>query len=140
MTIYRCRFVLPYISEWHEVTAESPEDATNDFHEARDDRSNSYRFVVRPTENSRYVVSFTKVEVEGHDSYISRVFHYAIWRRGGVRPKNEPTLADIANKLGWEYDPKLLLSEDPEEWTGVETMEEARDRDARRTARKYTYA
>lgn len=124
MQNYRCRFVAPMTTGWHSISSTSPEEAANDYH------SNECRggFTGLMFDHNGTHIYFAKIEVEGHGEWVSRVYSYGIWRKGGVRQSfNEPTLQSIAKDLGYEHDPQTLLEED---WECEETMDEARSRRA----------
>jgi hypothetical protein len=123
MSNFRCRTVKPEVSEWGEIMADSPEDAANSYHLRESDSLKNFRYWASTGPNAGHIVLFALVEVEGHETLISRVFSHGIHRRGGVK-SNTPTLADIARELGWTGPPEELLDED-DGWTGVETMTEA---------------
>jgi hypothetical protein len=123
--MFRCRTTAPKHSPWGEVEAETPEDAVQEFHLQQMDRFTGFGGIRHRVEERGcvYFVNFARVEVEGHEAVVTRIFEHGIWRRGGVKPRN-PTLKEIAEKLGWKHDPKDLLGP----WEGEETMEEARAR------------
>lgn len=79
---------------------------------------------MKPTPEDRYEIHFALVEVEGHGEWVSRVFRYGLWRRGGVVRKGTPTqdqvLAKIAETLGWTHDPRDLLNDDAFEYVEPE--------------------
>ncbi|HET9063716.1 MAG TPA: hypothetical protein VFO62_10545 [Candidatus Binatia bacterium] len=122
MMTYRCRFVIPGVSDWHEVSADSPEEAANEFHswyvpEGRGAYA-SLRYYPDDTRPA-YTVMFARVEVEDHGVLISRMYWTGITRRGGVRSKHWVThLDDIAARLGWTHPPEELLASDG--WQGEE--------------------
>jgi hypothetical protein len=107
---FRCRTKIPHVeADWADIETDSPEQAAMEFHAERDYNSVVY---VRETENGgRERVLFALIEIEGHGERVSRVFHRAIWRKGGVRPTRPVTIEDVARKLGWTKDPQELLAE-----------------------------
>lgn len=113
---YRCRTTKPIESEWYDQEAEMPEQAANEFHSDRFDTVRSIQLTVHPTPEERYEIHFAGVEVEGHGEWVSRIFRYGIWRRGGVVRAGTPTfeqrLAEIVKILGWTHDPMELLDDD----------------------------
>lgn len=118
MTTYRCRFIAPRQSDWSTVEAESPELAANEFH-SRDERTYAITYIPDPDKPGARV-HFARVEVEGHDSWVSRIYTSAIVRRGGVRSKRTAvTLDDVAGAVGWENDPADLLADG---WIGEEPV------------------
>ena len=116
---FRCRMTVPQHSLWEEIEAETLEDAVQEFHLQH---PGGIRYRVEE-HGLVHFVYFARVETEGHGATVTRIFEHGIWRRGGVKPHNS-TLKEIAEKLGWEHDPKDLLGT----WEGEETMEEAEAR------------
>jgi hypothetical protein len=123
MSTFKCRSTKPTVSDWKEIEAESHTEAGNEFH-FRNDGIKHYHWAVE-SDGTRYTVDFLMIEVEGFGEFISRVFNYGIWRKGGVKRRNAPTLKDIADALGWTKNPQALLEEG---WDGEETMEDATKR------------
>lgn len=118
---FECRTILPKESEWYEIEAKSAEQAANDFHEKWFSSLQSLCI-----EHEGADVCFARVEVEGSESMISRIYKYGIRRRGGVKPASSPrTIEDIARRLEWADDPSALLAPG---WELEETMEEAEQR------------
>lgn len=121
MTSYRCRFTAPRQSDWSTVEADSPELAVNEFHSSGTSSSytgDSITYTPNPDKPGARI-HFARVEVEGHDSFVSRVYTSSIVRRGGVRSRSTVTLADIARAVGWERDPAELVAEG---WDGEEVQ------------------
>lgn len=112
--IFKCRFNVPFIGQWKEVEAESPEAAANSFHYGLD--LDGIRLPLRDAGGEWRPgdsVSLAVVEVEGHEPVISRVFKAGIVRRGGVKPKGpsfDQRLAEVAALLGWTKDPRELIA------------------------------
>lgn len=124
MTTYKCRTVLPKKSGWFEMEAGTPEQAANDFHEAYHPHTITSAVLIKHDEGGRYKIAFAKIEVEGFDCWISKIYLYGIWRRGGVSRRPETTIEDIAKAIEWNGDPQELL----QPFEGEETMEKARNR------------
>ena len=123
---YRCRTVKPRISEWFEVEEETPELAAAEFHFQKDGVVEALAYIVETGPHQQHVVKFVRVEVEGHGAWVSRVYHYGIFRRGGVKPwYPQDRLRQIAQELDWMHKPEDLLEEG---WEGEESMEDARAR------------
>jgi hypothetical protein len=126
---YRCRTTKPALSEWREVEASSPEQAANDFHERELFFVESVRLLQDQKDGGIHCIIFALIEVEGHGERLSRIYSYGIFRGGGVgriRSLDE-RLKEVAQQVGWEKDPWLLIEPG---WEGEETMDEARARKA----------
>lgn len=123
--IYRCRTTVPAVSDWFEIQATTPEEASAELHYQYDEKLQQICVIVEEPGN-RYIVYFVRVEVEGHDSWISRLFQHGIWRKGGVKPlgwrSHSEALKDAAEKLGWSFDPMKLIEPG---WECEDSMEEA---------------
>jgi hypothetical protein len=119
---FRCRKTVPLIGDWIDIDADSPEQAVNDYHLAYD--SNSIVHAEEEENGGRHLVLFARIEVEGHGSWVSRIYSYGLWRKGGVKP-GQPSLVNIAERLGYMDDPRTLL--DPN-WDCEESMEDAKRR------------
>lgn len=124
MQEYRCRTLKPEESGWKTVSAESVEDAANDYHfdSGIGARLKSARFSI--------------VEVEGHDRYIARSFHYGIGRIGGIKPPRMQapsyycdTFEQVAQLLDVSVD---KLTDD--DFIGDERLEEEKEYDRVRFA------
>lgn len=123
MSAYRVRVTMPTTTEWVEIDASCPEEAANEFHctnleslpgltfhDDRDDRRES--------------VVFARIEVEGHDSFVSRCYRRSIRirRRGGVKRRQPPVLdrlRAIATALVYDASPMTLLDpweHESQEW------------------------
>ena len=124
---YRCRMILPKpVGEgnWIEIEAETPEQAIQEYHFrlATFEQGKSWKV----EEGGRvHYIRFARIEVEGWGDSVSRVFHYGVWRRGGVGPRVKPTLQDVVDAIGWKGEPEELVEEG---WDLEETMEEAESR------------
>lgn len=120
MTTFRCRSVKPKEMLWQDVEADSPELAANDYH-ARYGEGWDHTVVDDRVEGKRHKIGFMRVEVEGHDSFVSRMYYYGIWRRGGVKPWGyksfEQRLKEAAEVVGFERDPTELADDG---WDGEE--------------------
>ena len=121
--IFKCRFIKPNQSDWHNVSAESFEEAAQDFHglyvpSYYKDRT-SLVYVDRKPDNLRECIYFALIEIENHGQLIIRTYYTGIFRKGKERP--DPTIESIAKGLGWTADPAELL----EYWTGEESPEKA---------------
>lgn len=129
---FKCRHAIPekgIVWPWRSIEAKTPEDAAQEYHDKYPHSNPLLHHVVRPTETTRYIVKFARVEVEGHGEMISRWFHYGLWRKGGVSfHQDKNSIEDTARLLKWDRDPKELLEEG---WDGEETMEEAEKRGRR---------
>jgi len=117
---YRCRTTKPNESKWFEVEAESPEEVANSFHAEYDKLVESVVYYPDP-EMLGSSVRFALIEVEGHGTWISRLFVSKIVRRGGIRQKPLLTLAQVAMKLGFKHPPEELMQKgwEQEERTGA---------------------
>lgn len=111
---FKVRFVVPAKEHnpWVDVPADSVEDAIQEFHYQRD---RDGLCIVHEFEPGRkHIISFARIEVEGFEAMISRIYNSPIWRKGGVKPRG-PTfkerLAEIARKLDWKDPPEALLEE-----------------------------
>lgn len=119
MTAYRCRFTAPLSSDWRTIEADSPEWAANELH-SQDTRTYSIGFTPDPNKRGN-IVYFSSVEVEGHGSWVSRMYTSGIVRRGGVKTNRGVSLEDVAKAVGWNGPASELL--DPgwdaqeSEWT-----------------------
>ena len=118
MPAYRCRFVTFRVGPWVTLEFEGDADAVaNEFHAAEDPGHGLLASVdTEDSEGGPYTVRFALVEVEGNGVLFSRLYHYGLYRRGGVRHKAalQRRLASIAKTLGWTKDPMALL----ERWHG----------------------
>lgn len=124
---YHCRVVLPKPEcegNWIEVEAETPEQAVQEYHFGLSvfDQGKSWRV---EEGGKAHVIRFARIEVEGWGDCVSRVYHYGLWRKGGVKPLIKPTLKDVADAIEWKGDPEELVEEG---WELEETMEEAEAR------------
>lgn len=113
MSLFKCRTVLPNQSQWHEREAFSPAEAANEFWFHTHDILQ--RVTWRLGNGER--VYFARVEVEGHGTFVARIFCSGLWRSGGVALRNPPTLASIAEKLAWTGRPEELIEPN---WEGEE--------------------
>ena len=104
MTTYRCRMTVPRVTNWTDVTADSPELAANEFHSW----SEGTLWYVPDPDRPAARVYFALVEVEGHGVWVSRLYRSGILRVGAAR--RMPTLDEIAKQLGWTHPPEGLLS------------------------------
>lgn len=118
MTTYRCRTIVPTISEWFDVDASTPNAAAQEFH----DRSNRLDIKSLWLMHKGAMVEFARIEVEGHNAVVSRMYNHSIRLKGGVKQRDELTIKDIADRLGWTDPPEELLESG---WVGEETMDEA---------------
>lgn len=121
MTAYRCRTLVPEVSEWKSVLANSPPEAAGDFFYDNADSLKKIGHVIEKGGDRREVVHFALVEVEGDKTYVARIFSSGIWRRGGVRMPR-PTLKEIAEKLKWGGPAEELIEPG---WAFEETYEDA---------------
>ena len=133
MPIYQCRMVIPEIKgdrgNWISIETETPEEAALDCHyDLYDLGFKGFGFVDR-RDGKITMVHFARIEVEGHETWVSRIFYRGIYRKGGVRPREEATLVDIAKQIGWERPPETLLDEG---WDCEESWEEAQARESKR--------
>lgn len=110
MATFRCRVTLPKESGWSEIEADTPEEAANSYH-CRDLHAlPGATYIDLDGEGKRrQIVIFARVEVEGHGSWVSRMYKSGIYRKGGVQVRPNPTLEAIAKAVGYESDPKTLL-------------------------------
>ena len=119
MATFRCRSLKPKVSEWREIEAETPELAANEYHSFWSETD--VRVTDDRVENRRYKIGFMRVEVEGYDAWVSRMFYYGIWRKGGVKPWGLKSFAarlkEAAEIVGWEHDPMELIEDG---WEGEE--------------------
>lgn len=119
--LFRCRFLLPKESQWFEVEDAGPAQAANTCHFDRDELG--IRYTEHLPDGGKQQISFARIEVEGHGSWVSRVYKLGIWRKGGVpRPGYQVTLEDIARAVEYDADPQTLIAPG---WEFEETMEEA---------------
>lgn len=120
---FRVRFLKPNLYEWQEVEAETSGQAAHNFH-YNHPRHLGFSYVEAPTKTTRHTIYFALVEVEGHGEFVSRVYHYGLWRKGGVEDprRGSKELLRIASELGWGRDPQELLAEG---WEEEETLEDA---------------
>ena len=102
--IYRCRFLKPKLSEWFEVEEDSPGAAVQSLHSA-EGGGIRYRHDLGDGKSER--ITFALIETEGHGELVSRMYYQGIIRQG--RAGSPPTLAQIAQTLGFERDPNTLL-------------------------------
>lgn len=112
MTIFMCRFAKPQ-KDWpfKAIEADSWEAAALEFH--NQNPCEGYKHVIYKDEGrSREEVHFALVEVEGHEPIVTRIFSTGIWRKGNPKLSTNPTLEEIAKKLGWTHDPQELLGDD----------------------------
>lgn len=107
---YRCRTTKPKASEWFDIEAESPELAANSFHSDYDALIDSVTYTPNPELPGAFVY-FAVVEVEGHGTWVSRVFLSRILRRGGAQRKPPPTIKHVALLLGYKHNPRTLLED-----------------------------
>lgn len=118
MPTYRCRFVTFRVGPWVSVEFDGDSDAVaNEFHATVDPMHGLLADVdTEDSEGGPYTVRFALVEVEGNGVLFSRLFHYGLYRRGGVHHKAalQRSLASIAKTLGWTMDPMAML----ERWKG----------------------
>lgn len=124
--IYRCRILIPEETIWYEIESDSPELAANEYH-TNISPTYSLSLPYTDSDNRRCTVNFALVEVEGYETLISRWYRYGIWRKGGIKPRNfyKDRIKEIAEKLGWNDDPMLLLEPG---WNCEESLEEAEAR------------
>lgn len=122
MPKFRCRTVLPKLSNWYVGEAPTPEEAANAFHAENVSLLPSCCYTHTEADGGKICIYFARIEVEGHETLVSRVYRYGLWRKGGVK-LSTPTLADIAKKLEYKGDPKTLIESG---WEFEESMEEAR--------------
>lgn len=108
MSIYQCRMLLPQELPWRTVEADTPEQAANEYHFGLPRWESGKVWIERDGEGTRTDVYFARIEVEGHGSWVSRVYQSGLWRRGGV-PVQQPTLADLAAAIDWPHDPQELV-------------------------------
>lgn len=127
-TTFRCRMTVPKETAWTDVQADSFEEAANDFHIRLGDGIRFQLYENETPDGQRMTIYFACIEVEGHEEVVSRFYHHAIYRRGGVRPRLgtlKERLEVLAKQLGWTHDPAQLIEPD---WEGEETIEEAVER------------
>lgn len=125
---YRCRMTMPKpVGEgnWIEIEADSPERAVQEYHVRLCDFDAGKHWWVSTGEDIGYRMFFARIEIEGWGDTISRVYHYGLWRKGGVGPRVKPTLQAVADAVGWKGDPEELVEEG---WNLEESMEEAEAR------------
>jgi len=115
MGSFKCRCIIPHHSarlseDWTEILEGSPEEAALEFHSKF---SHEFGLKHRVEENNKvYFVNFARIEVEGFGSFVTRIYHYGIWRRGGVKRtlSKIETLEGIAATLKYDDDPNTLLA------------------------------
>ena len=105
---FKCRIILPKESQWFELEAPSAAEAANDYFF---DLHQGLSYITFKQEGGERVY-FGRVEVEGHGSWVARVFHSGLWRSGGVKLRKSTTIEDVAKALNWTGDPKELLAKD----------------------------
>lgn len=123
MAGYRCRFLTGGTSRWFPAAGLDEVDAAQNAHLEEVNAGSRYSglsYRVSRRGGRSHLVFFALVEVEGFEPVVSKIISHGIWRRGGVKPRKQVTLAEIAEALGWEHDPKKLL----ETWDGEEDAEE----------------
>jgi hypothetical protein len=120
MALFNCKTGEP---EWIPIEADSPEAAAQEYHSRAlvspyfPPRAGykGYRYRVEEEDGRVHFIHFALVEVEGNEPLVSRIFAHGIWRKGGVKSRN-PTLQEIADKLGWRHPPEELIGT----WEGEE--------------------
>lgn len=129
MNTYVCRFVVPNTGKAETIEAESPEAAGMTFHYNQDSVGLRYKHKLPGGFDRHEYVFFALVAVANQggseDEFVSRVFRSGLWRRGGIPTHPDPTLVEIAVKLGWKDEPNELLGEG---WAEEESYETARAR------------
>jgi hypothetical protein len=118
---------IPHESAWIDAEAETPEQAAQDCHDHFYDIGDRGLGHSYERDGKHMQVYFARIEVEGHSTYVSRMFYAGIYRKGGVKPRNPSTLASIARTLHYDAPPETLLDEG---WTCEESWEEAQARKA----------
>lgn len=127
MPSYTCRVVVPATARQRIVTIEgdSPSYAANEAHSQHFTNATDSLCVSHSANDGsgREDVYFAVIEVDG-ERYTSRMFKQGIYRKGGVKPRNVPTLLQqltvIAKALGWEDDPMELVGSSM--WEGEEHL------------------
>jgi hypothetical protein len=120
---FLCRTVKPRLGRWHEIEAETAEDAAQTYHVEGAELCpppSGYVHQAPGSENrAGRVTEFLLVEVQDHGEVISRAFLEGMRRRGGITPKGhkEWSIEEIAAELGWDKEPELLLATG---WEGEE--------------------
>src|ERR1700748_435246 len=122
--IYKCRFVKPNQSQWHNIDADSFQEAAQEFHgqyvpSYYKDRS-SLVYLDRKPNGSSEGVYFALIEIENYGELIVRTYYTCITRKGRAS-KDPNTLESVAKGLGWTG----LLEELLEYWSGEESPEKA---------------
>lgn len=117
---YRARSVAPNESAWRYFYADSPEDAAQQWlaenSSMHHDGVKVLRYKLDP--ELAEIVVFALVEVEGHGTWIARLYVSGIGRPGGVKASRDPSaLGKIAAALGWTGTPEELLAPG---WVGEE--------------------
>jgi hypothetical protein len=112
--------VIPAISNYKAIEAETPEEAANEYHYNYSDGSLKY---IKEEQDGKHVhVLFARIEVENEGTWISKVYSHGIFRRG--RKYNNPSLIYLAEQLGYADDPKTLI----DDWESEESIEEAEEK------------
>ena len=132
MPVFQCRMVIPEIKgdrgNWISIETATPEEAANNCHcDLYDLGFKGFGFADR-RDGKITLVHFARIEVEGHDTWVSRIFYRGIYRKGGVRAPGGATLDGIAKKLGWERPPETLLEEG---WDCEESWDDAQVRESK---------
>ena len=117
---YRARSVAPVESEWRYCYAERPEDAARQWlcenSSMRHDAVRVLRY--KPDPDVAQIVIFALVEVEGHGTWIARLYVSGIGRFGSAKAHREPSaLQKIAATQPTPGAPEELLQPG---WDGEE--------------------
>lgn len=114
--LYRCHVLVPVQVNPRIVTIEgdSPEYAANEVHSLYFTNTTDSLHVLHSAKDGSGLedVYFAIIDVNG-ERYTSRMFKQQIRRKGGIKPRNAPTLeqrlATIAKALDWDEDPMELV-------------------------------
>jgi hypothetical protein len=116
---YKCRFLTPKAlhDRFKVVEADSWQMAALEFHFQSGYHGYAYNHTRK--DGGRESIKFARVEVEGYDSTVTRMYYMGISRKGGIKI-DMMTLEEIAKAIGYDNDPQTLLDEG---WEGESEYE-----------------
>ena len=121
-----CRYVKPTVGTWFTLDSADSLVAVMDFHH-ENDRGLKYIHWLNSEKTHREFITFGLVAVKRDgdpgdgEEFVARNYFAKITRRGGVKcPGHDITLVEIAQQLGYTFDPETLLDsgwdEEQENW------------------------